>query len=45
MLHVIKIGTEVDVNDSGFLFDNRLSHSVHRLMCCLASAGIRTIPG
>src|SRR5260370_20505311 len=34
VLHVIKIGAEVDVNDSGFLFDNRLSHSVHRLMCC-----------
>src|SRR5258708_1070313 len=34
MLHIIKVGAEVDVNDSRLLLDNRLGYPVHRLMRC-----------
>src|SRR2546430_10784466 len=34
MLHFVKVGTQVHVNDTSLLLDNRLCHSVHRLMSC-----------
>src|SRR3954462_12064671 len=34
MLHVIKVGAEVDVNDASLLLDNRFSYPVHRFMRC-----------
>src|SRR5450755_3700155 len=34
MLNVIEVGPQVYVNDSRLTLHNRLSHSVHRLMCC-----------
>src|SRR3954447_22514964 len=34
MLHVIKVGAEVDVNDARLLLDNRFSYPVHRFLRC-----------
>src|SRR3954452_769125 len=34
MLHVIKVGAEVDVNDASLLLDNRFSNPVYRFMRC-----------
>ena len=34
MLNVIEVGTQVHVDDSRLALHNRLSYSVHRLMCC-----------
>src|ERR1700704_3053634 len=34
MLHLIEVGSEVDVDDSNLLFDNSLGYPVHRLMRC-----------
>src|ERR1035438_7196457 len=34
MLHVIKIGAEIQIDDSSLLFHNRLSHSVYCFMRC-----------
>src|SRR5215813_5093792 len=34
MLNVIEVGPQIDIDDSRLALHNRLSHSVHRLMCC-----------
>src|SRR3954447_16319085 len=34
MLHIIKVGAEVDVDDSSLLLDNRFGYPVHRFMRC-----------
>ena len=34
MLHIVKVGAQVNVDDLSLLHDNRLSYSVHRLVRC-----------
>src|SRR5689334_1828746 len=34
MLHIVKVGAQVHVDDTSLFLDNRLCHSVHRLMSC-----------
>src|SRR6202161_1511082 len=34
MLNVIEVGTEVNIDDSSLLFDDRLGYPVHRLVRC-----------
>src|SRR6266436_7831367 len=34
MLHIIEVGPQVKIDDSGFLLINRFGHSVYRFMSC-----------
>src|ERR1017187_7065014 len=34
MPHIIEVGSQVKIDDSGFSLINRFSHSVYRFMCC-----------
>jgi hypothetical protein len=43
VLHVVKVGAQVKIDDFGFLFDDRLSDSVYRFMSCsFRSVSIRS---
>src|SRR6516165_2104058 len=43
MLHAVKIGAQIKVNDSGLLLDDRLGYTVYRFMgCALRSVSVRS---
>ena len=43
MLHVVEVGPQVEVNDFGFLSNDRFSHSAHRFMrCSFRSVSVRS---
>src|SRR5436305_2028629 len=43
VLNVVKVGSQVNINDSRLVFHNGLSYPVYRLMCCpLGPVSIRS---